>query len=167
MFQQAFCYSCSKLVDKLPKPTTHYSNYLQRSNTESLYLYATSPLEIKRITMETKSKSSSGLDDIPSKILKLLNEDVLIALSHIFNLSLKQGKFIDCFKVAKIVSVYKSGKRNDINNYRPISLLSEFSKLLEKIVYKRLSAFLTKHNIFLSYNLGFGKIDLLVKLLLY
>ena len=74
-----------------------------------------------------------------------------------------------CFKVAKIVPVYKSNKRNDINNYRPISLLSEFSKLLEKIVYKRLSAFLIKHNILyeLGYNLGLGKIDLLVKLLLY
>ena len=86
-----------------------------------------------------------------------MNEDVLIALSHIFNLSLKQGKFIDCYKVAKIVLGYKSGKRNDINNYRPISLLSEFSKLLEKIVHKRLSAFLTKHNILFELQFGFRK----------
>ena len=156
-FNKHFATVAQKLVDKLPKPTTHFSNYLQRSNAESLYLYATSPLEIKRIIMETKSKSSSGLDDIPSKLLKLLNEDVLIALSYIFNLSLKQGKFIDCFKVAKIVPVYKSGKRNDINNYRPISLLSKFSKLLEKIVYKRLSAFFTKHNILFELQFGFRK----------
>ena len=110
-FNKHFATVAQKLVDKLPKPTTHFSDYLQRSNTESLYLYATSPLKIKRITMETKSKSSSGLDDIPSKLLKLLNEDVLFALSHIINLSLKQGKFIDCFKVAKIVSVYKRRRR--------------------------------------------------------
>ena len=70
-----------------------------------------------------------------------MNEDVLFALSHIFNLSisLKQGKFIDCFKVAKIVSVYKSDERNDINNYRSFSLLPQFSKLLEKVAYKRLN----------------------------
>ena len=107
--------------------------------------------------MQTKSKSSSGLDDIPSTLLKLLNEDILFALSHIFNLSLKQGKFVDCFKVAKIVPVYKSGERNDINYYRSISLLSEFSKLLEKIVYKKLSAFLTKHNILFVSQFGFRK----------
>ena len=134
-FNKHFATVPQKLVDNLPKPTIHFSKNLKRSNTESLYLYATSPQEIKRIIMETKSKSSSGLDDIPSKLLKLLNEDVLIALSHIFDLSLKQGKFIDCFKVAEIVPVYKSGERNDINNYRPISLLSEFSKLLKKIAY--------------------------------
>ena len=107
--------------------------------------------------METKSKSSKGLDDIPSKLLKLLNEDALFALSHIFNLSLKQGQFINCFKVAKIVPVYKSGKRNDINSYRPISLLSEFSKLSENFVYKRLSAFLTKHSILFESQFGLRK----------
>ena len=63
-----------------------------------------------------KSKSSSGIDEIPSKLLKCFNENVLFALSHIFNLYFKQGKFIECFKIAKVIPIHKSGTKNDINN---------------------------------------------------
>ena len=81
-----------------------------------------------------KSKSSSGIDEIPSKLLKCFNENVLFALSHIFNLSFKQGKFIECFKIAKVIPIHKSGTKNDINNYKPISLLSSLSTPLCKLI---------------------------------
>ena len=52
-------------------------------------------------------------------------------------MSLEQGKFIESFKIAKVVPVHKKGDRKNISNYRPISLLSCFSKLLEKVVHSR------------------------------
>ena len=86
-----------------------------------------------------KFKISSGVDEILWAVLKLLEENILWGLSHIFNLSLSQG-IIYCifFKVAKIVRVYKMGKKTDVNSYKPISLLFVFSKVFEKIVYKKL-----------------------------
>ena len=54
-------------------------------------------------------------------ILKLLPDNVLLILCHIFNLSLGQGKFINEFKKAKIIPVHKKGSKSDVNNYRPIS----------------------------------------------
>ena len=91
-----------------------------------------------------KPKSSCGIDDIPSKVIKFTPNNILTALSHIFNLSLSQGKFIEHLKTAKIIPIYKKGDSKNITNYQPISLLSCFSKLLEKIVQVRLTNFLEK-----------------------
>ena len=70
-------------------------------------------------------------------------------------MSLQQGKFPEKFKIAKIIPIHKKGDPKDINNYRPISHLSSFSKILEKIVHCRLSCFLEKHNFFSKFRFGF------------
>ena len=70
-------------------------------------------------------------------------------------MSLSQGKFIKHFKTAKIIPIYKKGDSKNITNYRPISLLSCFSKLLEKIVQVRLTNFLEKNDFFHKYQFGF------------
>ena len=102
-----------------------------------------------------KPKSSCGIDDIPSTVTKFTPNNILTALSHIFNLSLSQGKFIEHFKTAKIIPIYKKGDSKNITNYRPISLLSCFSKILEKIVQVRLTNFLEKNDFFHKYQFGF------------
>ena len=61
------------------------------------------------------------------------------------------------FKLAKVVPVFKKGARHDVNNYRPISLLPVFSKILEKLVYWRLLSFLTRQNFFHENQFGFRK----------
>ena len=86
-----------------------------------------------------KPKLSSGWDGIPSSILKHLPKNVIFILSHIFNQSLSQGEFISCFKHSKVITLFKKGCPKDVSNYRPISLLSCFSKIIEKLVYIRLS----------------------------
>ena len=81
--------------------------HLPTSN--SLYFNPTSPLEIKRIITDLKSKNGSGMNGIPSKALKCTPDNILFAIAHIFNLSLSNGEFIDAFKVAKVVPVFKKG----------------------------------------------------------
>ena len=97
-FNKHFSTNAQNLLNKLPNPTTHYSDYLSNANRESIYLYATSPTEIKNIISGMKSKSSSSINEIPSKLLKCFNENVLFTLFHTCNSSFKQGKFIECFK---------------------------------------------------------------------
>ena len=101
-----------------------------------------------------KPKSSCGIDDIPFKVIKFIPNNILKALSHIFKLSLFQGKFIKHFKTAQIIPIYKKDNSKNITNYRPISVLPCFSKLLEKIVQVRLTNFL-KNDFFHKYQFGF------------
>ena len=74
---------------------------------------------------------------------------------HIVNLSLSQGKFPEELKVAKVVPLFKSGDPSSVSNYRPISLLSSFSKVIEKCMAIRLMEFITRHGILYEYQFGF------------
>ena len=88
-------------------------------------------------------------------MIKYTPKTILKALSHVFNLSLAQGTFISSFKTAKVIPIYKKGDSKIIQNYRPVSLLSCFSKILEKVVYLRLNNFLETNNFFYSCQFGF------------
>ena len=76
-------------------------------------------------------------------------------LLHIFNRSLVTGIVPSKFKVVKVVPIFKSGDTSDMNNYRPISLICNFCKILEKIVFLRLSDFLAEKNIISPEQFGF------------
>ena len=75
-------------------------------------------------------------------------------LCHVYNLSLQTGIIPQELKTSRVVPIFKSGDEDSFNNYRPISLLSSFNKLLEKIVAKQMLGFINKHKIL--YNLQFG-----------
>ena len=80
-------------------------------------------------------KNSFGTDEVSSSILKTTPDNVLLALTHVFNLSLINGDFILGFKTAKVVPIHKKGNVTNVSNYRLISLLCLMSKILEKLVY--------------------------------
>ena len=73
-------------------------------------------------------KSSQGFDNISTKLLKSTIDEILIPLTHIINLSMQSGTVPEKMKIAKIISIYKSGEKDIFNNYRPISLLRLFQK---------------------------------------
>ena len=81
----------------------------------------------------------------------------MVPLCHLFNLSFQTGYIPIQFKTARVVPVFKSGDKHDFSNYRPISLLSSLSKILEKIVAKQMVGFLKKHSILFSNQYGFRK----------
>ena len=118
-------------------------------------MHATTPTELSYIIKTFKAKLNAGHDNIPSIILKYLPDTALIALSHLFNLSLKGGDFITHLKHAKVLPVHKKKNATLAENYRPISLLPCLSKLLEKIVYNRLFSFLTHTKQLSSTQFGF------------
>ena len=76
-------------------------------------------------------------------------------LHHIFLLSFDKGIVPSQLKIAKVIPIFKNSDRCNMDNYRPISLLSCFSKILEKIVATRLTSFLTNCNILPNWQFGF------------
>ena len=111
--------------------------------------------EINHYIDKLPPKNSSGYDNISNKLLKQIKHSILTPLTHIFNLSLKNGIFPDNMKLAEIIPLYKKGEKFYMENYRPISLLITISKLLEKCVYKRLYGFLDKNKILYKKQYGF------------
>ncbi|XP_065665355.1 uncharacterized protein LOC136086793 [Hydra vulgaris] len=85
-----------------------------------------------------KTNKIRGIDEINAIVLKSVFDIIELPLLTIFNLSLKTGVFPDQLKIARVVPIYKNYDNSLASNYRPISILSCFSKLLERIMYNRL-----------------------------
>ena len=93
------------------------------------------------------SKTSRDCDGLSIKIVKYFISSIVDPLCFIFNKSFTYGIFPTSLKIAKIVPIFKSGDKADIKSYRPISLLSVFSKIFEKFMLIRLSVFFNKYNV--------------------
>ena len=78
-------------------------------------------------------------------------------LTHLINKSIDQGIFPDDLKIAKVFPVYKSDDKNNISNYRPISVLSSFSKVFEKVMYNHVIDFINTNKLLSKQRFGFRK----------
>ena len=115
----------------------------------------TTAFEVKKMILTIKPKNSCGVDEFPTKLLRYLPSSTLELLTHIFNQSLSTGKYISVFKVAKVTPTFKHRNAQLVSNYRPISVLSAFSKILEKLVHKHILSFLNQNNILSQLQFGF------------
>ena len=143
------------LANKIAPTSGNASDCLSSNFPSSLYLEPTNRLEIINIIKCLKPKSSSGYDDISPKLLKHCCQALAEPLSHIANLSIEAGIFPSLMKIAKVIPLYKKDSKSDFLNYRPISLLPSFSKIIEKLIHKRLMNYLTQHNILSPSQYGF------------
>ena len=160
IFNDCFTNTTQLLLKNLPQTTVSHHNFFGTSNPTSIFFYPTTTFKLSRLISETPSKFSAGWDGIPSILLKYLPINAFSALSYVFNLSLSQGKFITFFKHAKVNPIFKKENTKNVANYRPISLLSNFSKILEKIVHRRLYSFFNNSNLLSNYQFGFRQLHL-------
>lgn len=113
--------------------------------------------ELDKIILTLKTKSSSGHDEVPLKLIKYVGKSLLKPLLHLINSSLITGIFPDCLKISKVVPIYKKGERYEISNYRPVSILPSVSKIYERVMYNRLVDHLQNNNLFDEQQHGFRK----------
>ena len=105
--------------------------------------------------MELKPNKAPGLDSLRAETVNECVKHLAAPLVYIFNKSLISGAFPKAFKTAIIKSIFKSGDRLDLQNYKPISLLSCLSKIYEKIIIKRILSYLNKCHILSNNQYGF------------
>ena len=122
----------------IPKNDTDPLSYLRGLPPESMFLGPTDKEEILKETKKLNKKKSSGWDGIPSFILLDTLPVMTTVFTHCINDSFQKGIFPDCLKLAHVVPIHKKAERTNPTNYRPVSLLSAFSKVFEKILFNRL-----------------------------
>lgn len=121
----------------------------------TFFLFPTDHIEVKNIIRNLKNHTAPGWDGITSEILKKVLDQVIDPITHIMNLSLSSGVFPEIFKKGTIIPIFKNGNKEEIGNYRPITLLPTLSKVLEKIVKKRLLSYVQKHHLISNKQFGF------------
>ena len=145
------------LADKLPPCNTPFERYLSsdKSPTESFTIYPTCPNEVKKVISAFSSSNCEGPDQISPKFFKLCAEPISEILSRIVNKCFALGYFPKNMKKSKVIPLFKGGNREELGNWRPISITCCTSKLIEKLVKKRLISFLSKHKILSDYQFGY------------
>ena len=133
-----------KLASKLEaKPDDDPIKYLHPTDSNQKFSFKLMSEEsMLRSLKMLKSGKAPGPDGVPTNLVKDAATFIAKPLAMIFNASLAKGIVPDVWKLAKITPIFKTGARNEKNNYRPISVLSVFAKLFEKVVHDQLSDFL-------------------------
>ena len=111
--------------------------------------------EMGKYISGTNNKKSSGPDKISNQLLKLASPYIAWSLTYNFNLCIEQNVFPSEFQKAKVIPLPKTRYHKNLNDYRPISLLSVLSKLLERHVHKHLVTYLETRDLFHPLQSGF------------
>ena len=154
-FNDYFCSVASTIDNSLPVSDLNPLSYIDY-NAHSLFFDPVTINEIISTVMSLKN-TKSKLNSISVKILKLCSPFLSYPLSLIINKSLHFGVFPDILKDACVVPIFKKGDKSDMKNYRPISILPLFSKVIEKCVARRLESFMSRFSVMCSNQYGFRK----------
>ena len=144
-----------ELAKKIPRGNKTPSSFLKGDFPDSMFFTPILEYEINDIISNLKNSTSKGHDNLPISLLKSCNLELSSILTHLTNESLSSGVFPDTLKIAKVIPVFKSGDNRSITNYRPISVLSNISKIFEKLVCTRLNKFLVDKQLLHDNQFGF------------
>ena len=153
-FNSFFVNIGSNIDNKIPQGSQHFSTFLKNISPNSIFLTSVDNEEVLSMLQKLNSSKSCGPSSIPTNMLKTNALLLCEPLKLIINKSFSEGKFPDLLKIANVCPIYKKGDRNRCENYRPISLLSNLSKLFERAMHSRLYSFLSTNKSL--YDLQFG-----------
>ena len=141
-----------------PSENVTVENFLGNRNNQCIFLSSVEESEIIEIVKNWKNKKSTGFDNIlDMTIVKQVIPHIVKPVSYICNMSLTSGIFPNNMKIAKVIPLYKANGKNEFTNYRPVSLLPQFSKILEKLFGIRLDSFIDRYNLLSGNQYGFRR----------
>lgn len=121
----------------------------------SIFVEAFVESEVEKIVNSLKNNKAPGIDGVGSFTIKIVLKSILKVLTYLINLSLSTGRFPESLKMAVIIPIFKKGDPQSVNQYRPISLISSFSKIYEKCMKDRLLKYYKAIHFFSSNQYGF------------
>lgn len=110
---------------------------------------------IEKTINKLATKTSTGFDNLSTKLLKSINSVLSPIITLIFNQSITTGIFPSKLKIAKVTPIFKKGTNNLLDNYRPISILPAISKVFEKIMFQQLHTYFQSNNLYFNSQYGF------------
>ena len=143
-----------KLASEVPSSNVQPEFYLEA--TKTTFSLKDPPVSVvRKLLAKINERKAAGLDNIPSRLLKMAGNIIAPSLTQIFIKSINTGIFSTEWKLARVTPIFKKGKRNDPNNYRPISVIPIVAKIFEKIIYDQLCDYLTDNNLLTHCQSGF------------
>ena len=142
------------LANKIPADNRSPTLYMKNRVSEAMVITPVIEDEVRTIIKDLKD-SSAGWDAISAKVIKATYNSFIHPVTHIMNLSLTTGVFPTELKIARVVPIFKSGDASSFSNYRPVSVLPLFSKILERLMYSRLLRFVNERNLLYAFQFGF------------
>ena len=143
------------LASRIANSNEHPTQYISFSPTNSFVMSTMTETQVSSLFKTLEVNKSSV--DIPNKLIKIAAEPLSVPFTKIYNQSSETGIVLNILKVSQVTPVYKNCDVTDPGNYRPISILSPFSKVFERLTYDQLNGFLEKHEIMYKYQFGFRK----------
>ena len=134
-----------------------FRSFLSTKNNGSFRITATDKEEICKIISSVNINKSCGPNSIPTKILRLVQDQISKHLATLCNLSFSTAIFPTILKTAKVIPIHKRDSRLEVCNYRPVCLLSNIDKIFEKLMHSRLIGFLEERKILYYKQFGFRK----------
>ena len=153
-FNKHFTNIGPKLAREIPLSSTIPESYLEPT-VETFSLQTPSVSIVCKLLRNINEKKATGLDQIPSKLLKLAADIVGPSLAGIFERSINTGIFPAEWKLARVTPIFKKGSKSDLDNYRPISVTPIVSKIFERIVFDQLYQYLNENNLLTNCQSGF------------
>ena len=143
------------LLQKIPQPSNKFQDYLKNPNQCSIFLDEVDQGEVFQLLSKLDDKKSGDFYNNTPFLVKLCAKELAENLTIIYNISFNTGTFPDHLKLAQIIPLHKKGPRDQVGNYRPISLLPIFGKILEKLMFNRIYSFITDKKILSPSQFGF------------
>lgn len=158
-FNKFFVNVGPRLANSIPSVSNNDSiyDYMGNKSQDCMFVNPVTEVELTNIVNQFKGKQSSDFDGLDMSIIKDTFSNLVTPFTHICNISLTTGVFPESMKTAKVIPLFKSGQKDTFSNYRPVSLLPQFSKILEKVFYNRLENFVTKSDLLSVCQYGFRK----------
>ena len=154
-FNEFFVNVGPKLASEIHNDGKNYYDYLHSMTSSNMYLAPVVESDITKIVNKFDSNKSAGYDSIGNHIIKTVCNEILEPLTTIFNLSISTGSVPDKLKIAKVIPIYKKENVDVFSNYRPVSLLPCFSKILERLIFDRCIDFIDANEILNDKQFGF------------
>jgi hypothetical protein len=144
-----------KFASDIPNTHMKYYDYLDNPINSTMFMKPIVEKDIIKIIDTFKQNKSAGNDDIGNYIIKRVAIEVAKPLTNIFNLSISTGVVPEKLKIAKVIPLYKKQDAEVFSNYRPVSLLPCFSKILERIVFDKCMEYIDFNRILNDKQYGF------------